>query len=141
MNLHHPNLPPIAAGILFGLSLIFLIDGILVAQQEVRQENRLSFLQCIPAFFSIAGLLFLHLVPPSAVKEGDGRGRVLLFMSWLAMFSSSVGALVITFVFYTGKQTRSHATPGVSLVLFTCLAPIVTSLLWWGRRASTRDEW
>ncbi|KAG5496466.1 hypothetical protein JIQ42_03291 [Leishmania sp. Namibia] len=141
MNLQNPNLPPIAAGVLYGLSLIFFIDGIVLSQQEPHTENRFSFVQCIPVIFSTAGLLLLHFVSPSEVKEGDGRGRVMLFMSWLAMFGSSVGALVIVFFLYTGKQTRTRAAPGVSLVLYTCLAPIVTSVLWWGRRVSEIDEW
>ncbi|KAG5472221.1 hypothetical protein LSCM1_03618 [Leishmania martiniquensis] len=141
MNLQNRNVPPIAAGILYGLSLILFIDGIILSQQEPNRENHFSFLQCIPAVFSTAGFLLLHLVSPSEVKERDGRGRVLLFMSWLALFGSSVGALVIAFFLYTGKQSRTRAAPGVSLVLYTCLAPISTSVLWWGRRVSESDEW
>ncbi|CAJ1010450.1 putative Uncharacterized protein family (UPF0220) [Leishmania naiffi] len=141
MDLHNPNLPPITAGILYGLSLILFIDGLVLAQKESRVENHFSFVQCIPAIFSTMGLLLLHLVSPSEVKEGDGRGRVLLFMSWLSMFGSSVGALAIVFFCYTGKQTRTRAAPGVSLVLYTCLAPVITSLLWWSRRVSDSNEW
>ncbi|AIO00241.1 hypothetical protein LPMP_300050 [Leishmania panamensis] len=141
MDLHNPNLPPITAGILYGLSLILFIDGLVLAQKESSVENHFSFVQCIPAIFSTMGLLLLHLVSPSEVKEGDGRGRVLLFMSWLSMFGSSVGALAIVFFCYTGKQTRTRAAPGVSLVLYTCLAPVITSLLWWSRRVSDSNEW
>ncbi|KAG5472986.1 hypothetical protein CUR178_02902 [Leishmania enriettii] len=141
MNLQNSNLPPIAAGLLYGLSIIFFVDGIVLCQQEPHTENRFSFLQCIPVIFSTAGLLLLHFVSPSEVKQGDGRGRVMLFMSWLTMFGSSIGALVIVFFLYTGKQTRTRAVPGVSLVLYTCLAPIVASVLWWGRRVSDIDEW
>ncbi|CAG9578094.1 conserved hypothetical protein [Leishmania major strain Friedlin] len=141
MSLRNPHLPPIVAGILYGLSLILCIDGIVFAQQEANKANRFSFLHCVPAIFSTVGLLLLHLVSPSEVKEGDGRGRVLLFMSWLAMIGSTVGALVILFFCYTGQQTRTRAMPGVSLVLYTCTAPIITSMLWWGRRVVNSDEW
>lgn len=141
MNVNNPNVPPVAAGVLYGLSLVLFIDGIVLAQKEESKENRFSFVQCIPAIFSTVGLMLLHLVSPSEVKEGEGRGRVLLFMSWLAMFGSSVGALAIVFFCYTGQQTRTRAAPGASLVLYTCLAPITTSLLWWSRRAGEGDEW
>ncbi|KAK7200605.1 Uncharacterized protein family (UPF0220) [Novymonas esmeraldas] len=141
MNLRSPNLPPIAAGVLFGIALVLFIDGVVLAQEETSKENRFSFAQSIPAIFSTVGLMLLHLVSPSEVKEGDGRGRVLLFMAWLAMFGSSVGALVVLFFCYTGEQTRTRAAPGVSLVLYTCLAPLVSSLLWWTRRVGEGDEW
>lgn len=141
MNIKNPNLPPIAGGILFGLSLILFIDGVVLANKESNKENHFSFVMCIPAIFSTIGLLLLHLVSPAEVKEGDGRGRVLLFTAWLAMFGSTVGALVIVFFFFTGAQDRSRAAPGVSLVLYTCLAPLVTSILWWGRRVTENDTW
>ncbi|GET90589.1 hypothetical protein, conserved [Leishmania tarentolae] len=141
MNIRNPHFPPLAAGILYGLSLILFVDGILLAQQEDNKGNRFSFLHCVPVIFSTVGLLLVHVVSPSEVKEGDGRGRVLLFMSWLAMIGSSVGALAIVFFCYTGKQTRTRSTPGISLVLYTCISPIVTSILWWSRRVVDGDEW
>jgi drug/metabolite transporter (DMT)-like permease len=141
LNIKNPNFPPIVAGVLFGLSLILFVDGIVQANQEADKENHFSFVMCIPAIFSTIGLLLLHLVSPTEVKEGDGRGGVVLFTAWLAMFGSTVGALAIVFFFFTGKQSRTHAAPGVSLVLYTCLAPIVSSILWWGRRVTESDTW
>lgn len=140
-NVKNPNLPPIAAGILYGLSLVFFIDGVVLANKEESKENHFSFVMCIPAIFSTIGLLLLHLVSPADVKEGDARGRVVLFTAWMAMFASTAGALAIVFVSFTGKQQRTRAAPGVSLVLYTCLAPIVTSILWWGRRVTESDSW
>lgn len=140
-NLKHPNLPPLAAGVLFGIAFVFFIDGVVVANQEANKANHFSFVMCIPAIFSTIGLLLLHLVSPAEVKEGDDRGRVLLFTAWLAMFGSTVGALVIVFFCFTGQQSRTRAAPGVSLVLYTCLAPVVSSILWWGRRVTDNDSW
>lgn len=141
LNVKHPNFPPLAAGILFGLAFVLFIDGIVLANKEEDAANHFSFVMCIPAIFSTIGLLLLHLVSPAEVKEGDGRGRVLLFTAWMAMFGSTVGALVIVFFCFTGQQSRTVAMPGVSLVLYTCLAPVVSSILWWGRRVTESDSW
>ncbi|KPI89753.1 hypothetical protein ABL78_1133 [Leptomonas seymouri] len=141
LNIQSPNFPPIAAGMLYGLALVLFIDGVVQANQEAGRENHFSFVMCIPAIFSTIGLLILHLVSPAEIKEGDERGRVLLFTSWLAMFGSTVGALVIVFFCFTGMQSRTRAAPGVSLVLYTCVAPIVASILWWGRRVAEGNSW
>ena len=141
LSIKNPNLPPIAAGILYGLSFVVLIDGIVTANKEQGKENHFSFVICIPVIFSTVGLLLLHLVSPAEVKEGDGRGRVLLFAAWLSMFGSTVGALVIVFFCFTGMQSRKHARPGVALVFYTCVAPVPTSMLWWGRRVTEGRVW
>ncbi|KPA82961.1 hypothetical protein ABB37_02706 [Leptomonas pyrrhocoris] len=141
LNIKNPNLPPIAAGVLFGLAFVLFIDGVVQANQEASKKDHFSFVMCIPVIFSTIGLLLLHLVSPAEVKEGDGRGRVLLFTAWLAMFGSTVGALVIVFFCFTGMQSRTRAAPGVSVVLYTCVAPIVSSVLWWGRRVTDGDSW
>lgn len=134
------NLPALA-GCFFGVAFVILLDGIFVAQQEVRKENHFSFSYSIPALFSTFGLGLLLLVSPIDIREDRHRAKIVLFIAWLVLFGSTLCALCITYFQFTGRQTRTRSTPGISLVVYTSIMPLCGSILWFKRGAVDRDEW
>lgn len=140
MILPRNSIATLTAGAIFGLAAIFLVDGMIVTEQEPLKANRLSFSFCIPAIFTVAGFFLCLLVTPEDVREGSGKAKFVLFVSWVIMFGSTVGVLVLVFLNYCGKQTRMRASPGVELALFTVLSPLAASFLWWGRSAEGAGE-
>lgn len=132
---------PILSGIVFGLALLFLVDGFLVARGEVYPQHHYSFSMFIPVIFSLVGFALLMLLPPASLSSDDSRAKIVFFIAWLSMFGSTVGALTTLLVSFTGKQTRTRAEPGVMLVIFTALVPVSCSLLWWSRGVRDESDW
>ncbi|CCW61783.1 unnamed protein product [Phytomonas sp. EM1] len=133
--------PAIIAGIVFGIACMFLIDGILLAKKEVVPADGLSFSICVPPIFSFVGLLLFMLVAPSDIREDRSKAKVVLFISWLCMLSSSLAALTVVFLCYRGPQNRERAAPGVELAMFTGIVPLAGSILWWSRSADSGSDW
>ncbi|CCW67922.1 unnamed protein product [Phytomonas sp. Hart1] len=133
--------PATIAGIIFGIACMFLIEGIIFAQKEVVPANGLSFSLCIPPIFSVVGFLLFMLVTPSDIREDRGKAKVVLFISWLCMLSSSLAAITIVYLCYSGQQKRKWASPGVELAIFTGIVPFSGSILWWSRSADSGNDW
>lgn len=131
---------PVIAGCLYGAAFVLLLDGILVAQKEELAENRFSVLLSIPALFSTLGWFLLVIISPQEIRQDNVRAKIALFVAWLTLFSAAVSANCIAYFFFQGKQTRSRSFPGVALVLFTSLAPLTGSMLWWSRDQFEDDD-
>lgn len=136
-----PSVTLVSAGVVSAVAGLLLIDAVLVAHREPREEHRFSFVLCIPIVFSLLGLLPLLLASPQDILEDSHhRAKAVLVVSWASLFLSSVTALVMTFFCFTGKQERLRASPGVELVVFTALNPIAFSLLWWSRGREVDED-
>ncbi|ORC91089.1 uncharacterized protein TM35_000075130 [Trypanosoma theileri] len=131
--------PSAVAGSIFGLALMLLVDGIIVAQKEADSANHITFMMLTPAFFSIVGFILMIFTSPVEVKNGVPRAKAVLFIGWIVYFGSAVAALVLCRSKFTGLQSRERAVPGVALVGFTSLVPLSGSIIWWGKQSSLDD--
>ncbi|RNF00921.1 hypothetical protein TraAM80_07311 [Trypanosoma rangeli] len=131
--------PSAVAGVIFGLTLMLLVDGIITAQSEANVAHRTTFTMLMPAIFSMVGFFMMILVSPVEVKNDVTRAKVVLFISWILCFSSAVAALVLCKLKFTGLQERRHSVLGVALVGFTSLMPLTGAILWWSKQSSLDD--
>lgn len=132
----------VAAGAAFGLAWLLFVDGVITLQKEANSADRFSFPVCIPVIISVIGLLLFLLISPQDIREERRRAEVVLFVAWLSMFASSIGALTIVFLLFKGVRTRARASPGVELVLCTAIMPIAGALVWWSRSVdSDTEDW
>ncbi|ESL09549.1 hypothetical protein TRSC58_02728 [Trypanosoma rangeli SC58] len=131
--------PSAVAGVLFGLALVLLVDGIITAQSEANVVHHTTFTMLMPAIFSVVGFFMMILVSPVEVKNDVTRAKVVLFIGWILCFGSAVAALVLCKLKFTGLQERRHSVLGVALVGFTSLMPLTGAILWWSKQSSLDD--
>lgn len=131
------TIAPVVAGAIYGLSLVMFVDGILIAHKEQMATNRYSFSMWAPAIFATLGCLLMQTVSPAEMKEEERRAYSIFFISWLTIFASTIGALVIIYISYVGYQHKSSSIPGKTLLFYTCAAPISSSIIWWCRASNS----